>query len=365
MLPQQPTPDVAPCQASFRWPRSQAVSLLEQALHQDDPPSLCVFAEQHAVPRSTLHYWKHRRNHLDTSEALRTFFESAAGLDFLQGLVLAAHVAFHQTGASGIRPLSLFFELARLQPFLACSYGAQQRLAGTVGELIVEYGQTQRRQLAPSMPARSISLCEDENFHKGPPCLEAIEPVSNFLVVETCSEQRDAESWGRAVEQGLAGLPVKVVQVGSDQAPGIVAHAKDGLGAHHSPDLMRVQRACTAPRRCPCSSASSRPSNSSNRPSCAPSAPASRRSWPSRNPGPTGHTTSRPASTRPRSSGVRPSRPRRRRDSGSNRSAKRSADWATTITPSMPPARRTARRRWRGSCPADWTSSSRRRNRRG
>jgi hypothetical protein len=37
-------------------------------------------------------------------------------------------------------------------------------------------------------------------------------------------------------------MPVTVVQVSSDQAPGIVAHAKDGLGAHHSPDLMHVQQ---------------------------------------------------------------------------------------------------------------------------
>jgi hypothetical protein len=186
MLPQQPTADVAPCQDSFRWSRSQAVSLLEQALHHDDPPSLGAFAEEHAVPRSTLHYWKHRRNHLDTSEALRSFFESAAGLDFLHGLVLAAHVAFHQTGGSGIRPWSLFFELARLQPFLACSYGAQQRLAGALADLIVEYGQTQRRPLAPAMPARSISLCEDENFHQGDPCLVA--PCAMFCAMQNIAQ---------------------------------------------------------------------------------------------------------------------------------------------------------------------------------
>jgi hypothetical protein len=242
MLPPQPTPDDAPCQGPFRWPRSQAVWLLEEALQRDNPPSLSVFAEERAVPRSTLHYWKHRLYHLDTSDALRHFFESRAGLDFLQRLVLAAHLTFQQTGGVGIRPLSMFFELAQLQPFLACSYGAQQRLAGEVQSLIVQYGQAQRQQLAPAMPARKISLCEDENFQQGPPCLVAIEPVSNFLVVEVCSEQRDAKSWDGAVEQGLAGLPVTVVQVASDQASGIIAHAKDGLGAHHSPDLMHVQQ---------------------------------------------------------------------------------------------------------------------------
>jgi Family of unknown function (DUF6399) len=242
MLPQQPTADVAPCQDPFRWPRSQAVALLEQALHQDDPSSLGAFADEQDVPRSTLHYWRHRRDHLDTSGPLRDFFESPAGLDFLQRLVLAAHLAFQQPGGVGIRSLSIFFELVQLQPFLACSYGAQQHLASDVQSLIVQYGQAQPRRLAPTMPVRKISLCEDENFHQGPPCLVAIEPVSNFLVVETCSAKRDAASWDRAVAKGLEGLPVQVIQVGSDLAPGIIAHAKDGLGAHHSPDLMHAQQ---------------------------------------------------------------------------------------------------------------------------
>lgn len=242
MLPQQSTPDVAASQEPFRWPRSQAVALLEQALHQDDPCSLGTFADEQDVPRSTLHYWRHRRDHLDSSDPLRDFFEASAGLDFLKRLVLAAHLTFQQTGAVGIRSLSIFFELAQLQPFLACSYGAHQHLASEVQSLIVQYGQQQPRQLAPTMPARKISLCEDENFHQGTPCLVAIEPVSNFLVVETYSDKRDAASWDRAVERGLEGLPVEVIQVGSDQAAGIVAHAKDGLGAHHSPDLMHSQQ---------------------------------------------------------------------------------------------------------------------------
>jgi hypothetical protein len=242
MLPQQPTADVAACQDPFRWSRSEAVSLLEQALHQDDPSSLRAFAEEHDVPASTLYYWQHRRDHLDTSDPLRAFFESPAGLDLLQRIVLAAHVTFQQTGAVGIRSLSLFFALTPLRSFLACSYGAHQRLASELQSLIVQYGQDQRHKLAPATPVRQISLCEDENFHQGEPCLVAIEPVSNFLVVEVCSEQRDAKSWDGAVEQGLKGLPVTVVQVASDQASGIIAHAKDGLGAHHSPDLMHSQQ---------------------------------------------------------------------------------------------------------------------------
>jgi hypothetical protein len=86
-----------------------------------------------------------------------------------------------------------------------------------------------------------VTLCEDENFHGEQPCLVAIEPVSNFLVLETCQPQRDADTWNAVVHTALAGLPVTVVQVTSDLAKGLQAHARDGLGAHHSPDLMHVQ----------------------------------------------------------------------------------------------------------------------------
>src|SRR5438270_6630952 len=116
MLPHQPTDDNDACQEPFRWPRSQAVALLEQALHQDTPSSLGEGADEQDVPRSTLHYWRHRHDHLDTSGPLRDFFESPAGLAFLKRLVLAAHLTFQQPGAVGIRPLSVFFELAQLQP---------------------------------------------------------------------------------------------------------------------------------------------------------------------------------------------------------------------------------------------------------
>jgi hypothetical protein len=90
------------------------------------------------------------------------------------------------------------------------------------------------------MPPRKISLCEEENFHQEQPCLVAIEPVSNFLLVEATCPHRDAATWDRTVGTALEGLPVTVVQVTSDLAKGILAHARDGLGAHHSPDLMHI-----------------------------------------------------------------------------------------------------------------------------
>ena len=39
----------------------------------------------------------------------------------------------------------------------------------------MQYGQEQRQSLAGAMPARQVTLCEDETFHQGRPCLVAME----------------------------------------------------------------------------------------------------------------------------------------------------------------------------------------------
>jgi Family of unknown function (DUF6399) len=242
MTPGQTTADASNRQGPFRWQRSQATDLLFRATHGGECPSLRAFARANGLPHATLSYWRRRRDRLPAPQALRDFFESPAGHDFLRGLVCAAHLSFQQAGACGIRALVAFFRLAGLHPFVACSFGAQQRLAAHLEGLIVSYGQGQKQRLAAGMARRDISLAEDENFHQGSPCLVAVEPCSNFLVVELCRPNRDAGSWTQVVSTALEGLPVRVVQVTSDQAGGIVAHAKDGLGAHHSPDLMHLQQ---------------------------------------------------------------------------------------------------------------------------
>ena len=91
------------------------------------------------------------------------------------------------------------------------------------------------------MPTRRITACQDETFHPEP-CLVAIEPVSNFILLERYAPKRTADEWDAAMEQALEGLPVVVVQSTSDQARAIRCHVDKSLGAHHSPDLFHVQQ---------------------------------------------------------------------------------------------------------------------------
>ncbi|MFO0651445.1 MAG: hypothetical protein U0326_34795 [Polyangiales bacterium] len=95
-------------------------------------------------------------------------------------------------------------------------------------------------QGARGAPARAISLCADETFHDGM-LLVAQEPGSGFLVVEKRSERRDAQTWDHAVRENLAGLPVTVEQVTSDEADGLIAMARKHLGAQHTSDVFHGQ----------------------------------------------------------------------------------------------------------------------------
>jgi Family of unknown function (DUF6399) len=242
MTPPHTTPHDSPSQGPFRWGRCEAASLLHRALHSDHP-SLRRFAEQHGVPPSTLRHWKGRLGRIPAPPALRDFLESPEGQELLRRLVLAAHLCFQQAGACGVRPLLAFFEHAGLAPFLALCFGSHQRIASALRGLLLAYGRDQRRALAAGMPARQVSLCEDETFHRRRCCLVAVEPASNFIVLERYEPKRDQATWDRAVAEALQGLPVEVEQVSSDQARAILAHAKRSLGAAHSPDLMHAQQA--------------------------------------------------------------------------------------------------------------------------
>jgi hypothetical protein len=86
-----------------------------------------------------------------------------------------------------------------------------------------------------------VTLAEDETFHPSV-CLVAIEPLSNFILVEEYQPQRDSLTWTTVVGAALEGLNVLVIQVASDAAQGLIAHARKDLLAHHSPDLFHVSQ---------------------------------------------------------------------------------------------------------------------------
>ena len=169
------------------------------------------------------------------------FLESSEGLAFLHQLLVALHLVFVQANDCGLRNVGWFLRLAGLDEFLPSSYGAQQAFARHMETLLAEFGREEDQRLAAQMPPREISLCEDETFHPQI-CLVAIEPVSNFLLLEQYVPQRDTATWAHCLDERLAGWSVTILQITSDEAKALIAHAEQALGVHHSPDLFHVQQ---------------------------------------------------------------------------------------------------------------------------
>jgi hypothetical protein len=192
------------------------------------------------VPRSTLQAWRAYQDCLDACPEVAAFFHSVAGLAFLHRLVIALHVVCVEIGACGIRLVCLLLELTGLNRFVGASYGTQQQVNRHVEEAIVAYQREENVRLAPAMPPKDITVTQDETFTGGL-CLVAIEPVSNYILLEHTAEARDQDTWNVLMEDALARLHCKVIQSTSDEAPGLLAYVEHHLGAHHSPDLFHVQ----------------------------------------------------------------------------------------------------------------------------
>ena len=224
-----------------RWERTRRAELFERyGALQAQGTSQRQAAQQLNVPRSTLQAWQAYHESLDASPAVVAFFHSPAGLAFLHRLVLACHLVCVEVGACGIRLVCLLLKLTGLDRFVAASYGAQQQVNRQVEEAIVTYRREESARLARDMPPKAITLAKDETFTGGL-CLVAMEPKSNFIVLEQAAHGRDQDTWQALMEQALSGLNCQVIQSTSDEAPGLLAYVEHHLGAHHSPDLFHVQ----------------------------------------------------------------------------------------------------------------------------
>ena len=239
MTPPQPTPSEHRRQDPFRWTRADVAATVDLF---DAAEYSCQrqFAQSHGVPRSTFGYWM--RQCASADDPIDAFCRSAVGETFLRSIVLAAFAIFHQRAAVGTRLIGEFLELAGLGRFVATSHAALQPLAVAIETDLGAFDDEERPQLAKHMAPKTIALTGDENFHGPQNCLVAREPVSNFLLVECYRDRRDADTWTQAINEGLRGMPVKVVLLTSDLARGLLCCADKGLDVMHSPDLCHGQR---------------------------------------------------------------------------------------------------------------------------
>ena len=224
-----------------RWSREEVAKKLEGLEEKAQcSQSQRQMAEEAGVPRTTLQHWLSRRSSIDADPEVIVFFESPAGVVFLHRLVLAAQFVITLQGGGGIRLACLFFELSGLDQFVAASYGVQQKVTVAMEKAVVEFGGEEQARLAKNMSLKQITICEDETFHPQI-CLVAIEPVSNFILLEQYADNRKAQTWTKAMKEATEDLCVEIVQSTSDEGRGLLSHVEAHLGAHHSPDVFHVQ----------------------------------------------------------------------------------------------------------------------------
>ena len=124
-----------------------------------------TIAEELEIPRTTLQHWLKRKESIDAEPELIEFFESEVGIAFLHRLIMAAHFVITMLCPGSVRIVCTFLELAGLDHFVAGSYGSQRAVTVEMEEAIVSYGEQEQRRLGAEMPAKAITMCEDETFH--------------------------------------------------------------------------------------------------------------------------------------------------------------------------------------------------------
>ncbi len=227
----------------FRHSRGETAQVRCDFSDPNHPPSSQrAYARESGIPRSTLGDMLRAAGPADLPPPLVAFLRCPEGEAFLHRLVHAAFIAFRHHGPCGIRSVCLFLELSQIDRFVGSSYGAMHALDDKLQTNLIAFRDQEQPRLVEQMPDKTITVVPDENFHGRRTCLVAIEPVSNFILVEQYAARRDGDTWSDAIEQATKDWPVEIVQLTSDQSSALIRCAEEGLQAHYSPDLLHLQR---------------------------------------------------------------------------------------------------------------------------
>jgi hypothetical protein len=197
-------------------------------------------ANELGIPRSTIRHWSDQKSKIPLSAQEIAFIESECGFEFLHRIFIAIQFVMTQVGSCGIRQVCLVMELSKLDYFIASSYESVRQRSIEMENHIGQFGDEESKNLAIEMPEKTITLAQDETFHPEI-CLVAMEPVSNYILLEKYAKNLSSSTWSDAMTKALDGLKVIVSQSTADQGSALIKHISESLGAHHSPDLFHVK----------------------------------------------------------------------------------------------------------------------------
>ena len=196
-------------------------------------------AAEVGVSRSTLLGWQ-RRQASGLTPVQRAFFESPEGVQFLHTLHVAALFVMCLCGGLGVAMVRSLLTLTGLHVLVACSDSTLHRARRAMIDAIGDWADQQGKSLGNTMAPKELLVALDENFHQGL-MLVAMDAVSNFILVETYADKRDAESWAGVLRASVASWPVRIVSLLGDEAKGLIRCAREQLRVLKGSDLFHVQ----------------------------------------------------------------------------------------------------------------------------
>ncbi len=187
------------------------------------------------IPRGTIRHW------LNNEDNEVEFLNTNPGLEFITKIYNAALFSFHLKQSSSVDAVSEFLTLSGLSKYIAPSHGSVYKAALEMIAITGEFGDKEDKRLGKLMPHKMISYALDESFYKSKPYLVGIEPVSNFILLEKQSDNRQSETWAQAIYQSIKYFNVQLFQSVGDEGSGIRKCVKEILGLYHSNDIFHVQ----------------------------------------------------------------------------------------------------------------------------
>ncbi len=94
-----------------RWSRDDVSIKIIDFQTRKEKLSQREFAKETGVPRTTFQNWLDRMNRINAAPSMVAFFESPAGVHFLQILIQALHFEFTKVECASIRNICNFLEL--------------------------------------------------------------------------------------------------------------------------------------------------------------------------------------------------------------------------------------------------------------
>ena len=163
-------------------------------------------------------------------------WETEVGYRWLLRFVCATIYMFGIRGGMGVRALSEFFHLVRVETHLGVSPSSLNRLVARIEEIMLAY-KAQHEQ--PRKGLAQVIAGADETFFEQI-LLVVVELSSGYILLEESAEDRTFSTWNERAVHALQRLGLHVRYMVSDKAKALTKLALDGLACPHIPDLFHA-----------------------------------------------------------------------------------------------------------------------------